>query len=281
MTKRFTNRLEVLRQRNLDKSESKLLDDIERFGWGVMHIREDPCVPGWAFTVGVFDTLGQAEIIVTGLKEDLAHSVLNDVAGRLRNGARISDSSRESGVLADVEVEFRTLDRKWVTQAMGWAKWFYGSDQFPVMQCVYPDLDGRFPWDNGFNESWRSRQPLLFKDAPETDVERQFWEANEKGSAYEGWVFSDPPHTGVFTTKLINEQKEPITFVSHDVSDGAWQFHGDSESGSPVLICFHHIIERDPAIKELVDLPRGWQARRSKVGDPWKRELAPPEEEDQ
>lgn len=153
---------------------------------------------------------------------------------------------------------------------MGWARWFYGDVQFPVLQCVYPDLANTFPWEAGFTKEWRSRQPLLFASATETAVEKRFWEANEKGSVYEGWVFEDGPHLLIFTTKRINEQKEPITYVYHD-DGGDWQFHGPSDSPpeSGVAICFHHIVDHDSTIKELADLQQGWCARRDKVGDPW------------
>ena len=32
---------------------------------------------------------------------------------------------------------------------MGYALWFYCEDEFPVFQCVNPDLNNRFPWDDG------------------------------------------------------------------------------------------------------------------------------------
>jgi len=207
MPKRFTDRLKVLRGRELDKSESKLLDDIEKFGWSVMHIRPEHGIPGWSFTIGVYDTVGKPEIITVGLKDTVAHSVLNDAAKRLQKGTDFPDRHREADLLSNVDCEFRTLDPRWISPAMGWAKWFYGSDHFPVMQCVYPDLKGTFPWEADFDKSWRPRQPLLFAGAPETEVEKRFWEANEKGSVYDGWVFSDAPHTGVFTTHSVNKPR--------------------------------------------------------------------------
>jgi hypothetical protein len=74
---------------------------------------------------------------------------------------------------------------------------------------------------------------------------------------------------------------EPILYVYHDQEDGAWQFHGPGESNleSAVLVCLHHIVDKDPSITELVDLPLGWYAVREKVTDPWKREISPPHSE--
>jgi len=35
---------------------------------------------------------------------------------------------------------------------MGWATWYNGNADFPVLQAVYPDLENRFPEDEGFTE---------------------------------------------------------------------------------------------------------------------------------
>jgi hypothetical protein len=65
------------------------------------------------------------------------------------------------------------------------------------------------------------------------------------------------PPTGVYTTKRIMKNEEPITYVCHDLHDGAWQFHGPSDSppGSATLVCFHHIVDNDRSIGELSGLP--------------------------
>ena len=36
-------------------------------------------------------------------------------------------------------------------------------------------------------------------------------------------------------------------------------------------VCFHHPIDADPSLKELVDVPLGWYAKRAKPGEPWIR----------
>jgi hypothetical protein len=51
-----------------------------------------------------------------------------------------------------------------------------------------------------------------------------------------------------------------------------------SDGGGPVLSCFHHPIDHDPSLGELADLPIGWYAERTKVGEPWARKLHPSDE---
>ncbi|MFL5577733.1 MAG: DUF4262 domain-containing protein [Gemmatimonadaceae bacterium] len=49
---------------------------------------------------------------------------------------------------------------------VGFARWFYGGDDFPVLQVVYPDRTGRYPWEDGVAEGFRAVQPVL-ADGPE------------------------------------------------------------------------------------------------------------------
>ncbi len=53
--------------------------------------------------------------------------------------------------------------------------------------------------------------------------------------------------------------------MTHDRSDGAWQILGESgiEGGGPELACLHHIVEKDPTLDELADLPKGWYPERT------------------
>ncbi len=72
-----------------------------------------------------------------------------------------------------------------------------------------------------------------------------------------------------------------MTYVSHDVEDGAWQFLGDSMAREelPLMSCFHHLIDNAPSLVELADLPLGWWAERAKPGEPWHRHQHDPEEQ--
>jgi hypothetical protein len=180
-----------------------------------------------------------------------------------------------------VECEFKEVERRpEALRVLGYATWFYRPDPFPVFQCIYPDLKNNFPWEESFDASWRKRQPLLFVSAESTRLERDFWAFHDSESSLYRWQFSDSPHTGVYTTKRIMNKEEPITYVTHDLDDGAWQFHGPSDSPpeSAILVCLHCILDWDPSIASLHDLPLGWQASRENPSSPWTREPLPPGE---
>lgn len=265
-----TARTRKFRATELSKEDERTIGHIEEFGCSVVNLKRTEYGLGWAYTIGVFDTCGKPEIIAVGLLPETAHCALNEAARLLRAGVNLS-KGRHRDLVGEVECEFRPVDAGWIRQLMGWALWYYEGTDFPVLQLVYPDHKNRFPEDDGFETKFE--QPLMQPGAPMTRVENDFWASTDPKSSLFNWKFPDPPHRQAFLSETVHNGTEPVTYVSHDEEDGAWQFLGDSmaDGGGPVLSCLHHPIDNDPSLAELADLPLGWYAERAKVGEPWVR----------
>ena len=93
------------------------------------------------------------------------------------------------------------------------------------------------------------------------------------------WPFRDPENVAVFTVRGIVRDGHPILRVAHDVEDGAWQFleWDTPEEKDAMILAFSEIVELDPTVRELADLPLGWRAIRRNGHDPWHREPNPNE----
>jgi len=74
MTEQKKSRMTLHRETNLEADERKLVDDIEKYGYGchVVHVKPQQPIPGWSYTIGLYETLQQPELIVVGMKQDLA-----------------------------------------------------------------------------------------------------------------------------------------------------------------------------------------------------------------
>ena len=241
-------------------------------------ISADQVTPSFAYTVGIFDVIGAPEIITVGLSQETAHHALNEAFRRMLAGTNLANG-RHKNMVGDVEVEFRTVHSKWLHHIMLRTDWFYDSEEVPVLQLIYPDLQNRFPEDPEFDPAFT--QPFLTADAVEHETTASdLWLAYDKSSSLSRWKFQDRPHIGVYLSQTVNDGLEAVTYVSHD-ADGDWQFLGDkmSDGGGPVLSCFHHPIDADRTLEELHDLPSNWYAVRENVGAPWERFEHPPSEE--
>ena len=89
------------------------------------------------------------------------------------------------------------------------------------------------------------------------------------------WPFADPKNVAVFTTTQVLRLRQPILHVSHDAEEGAWQFHTGAQpvsAADAMIVALSEMVEHDPSISELADLPCGWFAERDGVGSPWRRD---------
>ncbi|MFD0784958.1 hypothetical protein ACFQZ8_13715 [Micromonospora azadirachtae] len=73
-------------------------------------------------------------------------------------------------------------------------------------------------------------------------------------------------------TLEVFERREPVLLVSHD-ADGLWQLVGSTPAdGTGKLGHLFHAIDEDPTLMDILDLPPGHRANRSRPGEPWTRD---------
>ena len=73
------------------------------------------------------------------------------------------------GDIADgLEVVFLPVALPAYNEYLGYANWFYADlpAPYPALQMVWPDPNGVFPWQPGYDARFRRAQPLL-GEAPE------------------------------------------------------------------------------------------------------------------
>lgn len=269
---------ELLARKDLTELDRKVVNGIEEFGSFILTVTNAAEEPGgYSYTVGAFDASGVPELITVGLRASTGHYLLDAAVELGRKGVDLS-KGHHRGLIGDVECEFRPVDRKWVRHLMNFANWYNeGRGDVPVLQAVYPDLENRFPEDPDFDI--RFEQPLLQPDAPETMVSRDLWTKQDPNSSINNWKFADGPHSLAFVSNTVRAREEDVVYAAHD-SDG-WQFLGESMAGGggPAIVCLHHVIDDDPTIAELADLPVGWCAERDAAGEPWSWSEKPEEDE--
>ena len=90
------------------------------------------------------------------------------------------------------------------------------------------------------------------------------------------WPFEDPPNVAVFTTRQVINKAQPILYVSHDEEDGGWQFHMGKEVSEQDarVVSLKSIVNLDPSVTQLANLPYGWIAIRGNLAEPWQRQQA-------
>ena len=75
---------------------------------------------------------------------------------------------------------------------------------------------------------------------------------------------------GVIVCEHIFKAEKPVLYVVH--RENSWQFlcGGENESVDDAkMVGIGHLIDRDPTLNHLADLPIGWDAERTTINDGW------------
>lgn len=116
--------------------------------------------PTFVYTVGLHEA-GHPEIIEFGLPYKVAGPILNDLAAQIRAGKVFWPYLEYLEVVADYPVIFIPVDDS--SEHLTLANAFYGrpgAGPIPALQMVFPDMAGRFPWEEDYDLDPRT-QPLL------------------------------------------------------------------------------------------------------------------------
>jgi hypothetical protein len=77
---------------------------------------------------------------------------------------------------------------------------------------------------------------------------------------------------GCWVCSHVLTHARPALFVARE--DGEWQFTcgaADHDPDDSHVVCVGHLIDQDRSLSECADLPDGFEAERSAVGEPWIR----------
>src|SRR5262245_53720728 len=144
-----------------DEHHDQLMENIRKFGCQVMHIAEEDDLPPFAYSIGIQFSSAAPEVIVIGLKRSLAHSIVNEYNRRVREGERFVPGQRYAGFLGGFEIEIAAVHKSHYDEYFGTAYQLYDGPNFDVLQIVWPNTSGVWPWDKEASEWLRQHQPLL------------------------------------------------------------------------------------------------------------------------
>lgn len=153
-----------------DRLRDWLVDTSERHGAAVLHVPEEQDRAPHSFSVGAWRRFGKPELVVIGLPEQVAQSVIDTYVERVSRGERFTPGRLYEGFLAEQPVTFERVARSHYPEYLGSAVLVHGGDDFPALQLLLPTPDtGLFPWSERAPEGFAAYQPVLTESgAPES-----------------------------------------------------------------------------------------------------------------
>ena len=150
-----------------DEAEKKAISNVKKYGLHIIQVFGAENYPQFSYTIGLYENYLHPEIIIIGLRHELAQVLLNNMAHDIKNGKTYHVGEFHEGVLDNFLCYFGEVPKNQYKDHVGWATWFYEGCHFPLIQCVYPTVEGKFPWDKGFPEEARFYCQMLIEPPKE------------------------------------------------------------------------------------------------------------------
>jgi len=154
-------------------------------------------------------------------------------------------------------VQLRTIHPSWHEPLFETLCAYYGRTDIPVRQVVWPDRDGRWPWDEAATDTCRDRQPRAWLPVPEHPDGG--WRL--VGELAVDWPFASlQPDTVVMASPAVQDGRVPIVAVTHDAQDG-WDFLDERGYTDEAVgwIHFGRLYRAQPWLVRFADLPADTQ----------------------
>ena len=224
---------------------------IEKYGLSVVMIESTEYLPSFAYSIGLKETYNHPEIISFGLSPQLLHEIINDVVEIIKKEGIINTEKEYDNIFQNSRAKFLQIDKRNIEDYFGVAIKYYDNSEFEGLQLIWTDRKNKFPWENGFEEEFKFKQPLLDRNAE--------------------FKFREERNLGIFTTSEWLKNNEQILRVVHD-EDGDWQFlTEDFDFQNGKLVTLEKMVLKDKTLNEIFDLEYGEEAERDFIGGKWKR----------
>ncbi|UDY37847.1 DUF4262 domain-containing protein [Dermatobacter hominis] len=157
---------DVFPDRNMDHLD-KLSWVIEDQGWVAVPVDAQEGPPpraGYTYTIGFTTTFGRPEVAIFGLRAVAARGLLGLIADQHAGGVELPVDAVFIGLLEnDLPCALLPVDLAEHGELFPDATALLDrtGESWEVLQFVWPDRNGRFPWDEGYDERLRVAQPIV------------------------------------------------------------------------------------------------------------------------
>ena len=123
---------------------SQIRQAIETIGWHSIAVF-DAGVP-FMYSQG-FRKLQHPDILVSGLPPAVAHQFIGDIFTLVQGGAAFVPGIKYDTIAEGYDAQVREVHPTWRDELCIITGAVYGNHNFDVLQLIYPDRYGRWPWN--------------------------------------------------------------------------------------------------------------------------------------
>ena len=128
----------------------KIDDDIEEFGYHVTYVMEEKDFTPFGYSTGLYKNFGIPEVFVSGLPNGLTNTLITNYAEVFKDKS-IPFHKKLDNLIDRFQVYITPVDSSKLEERVLASIRLYDGLDFKSVQIIYPDLEGYFPEEPGYN----------------------------------------------------------------------------------------------------------------------------------
>ncbi|MGO9380297.1 MAG: DUF4262 domain-containing protein [Dissulfurispiraceae bacterium] len=137
----------------------KLLNyNIRTNGFGILYSFAE--LPSFAYSAGIEENWCHPELIVFGLGYSSSTRLITETANLIRGGTSFTDQNGHYRI-GDINVRFLEVPNNSAKQYLRETTSYYREKKFRVLQLLWSDEQGFFPFDHQCSDEVKRIQPIL------------------------------------------------------------------------------------------------------------------------
>ena len=140
---------------NIDEEKKRLFlkridDDIEKYGYHVTYVMEEKDFTPFGYSTGLFKNFGIPEVFVSGLPNGLTNTLITSYAEIFKDKS-IPFNEKLDNLIDRFLVYLIPLETSLIEEKVLASLRLYDGIGFDSVQVIYPDLNGIFPGEEGYD----------------------------------------------------------------------------------------------------------------------------------
>jgi Domain of unknown function (DUF4262) len=127
-------------------NDTKIVENVKEYGWHIINVFGDESHKQFSYTIGLFKSFNAPELFISGLDGNVASAVINNIGDEIAKGFKIIPKVENNDFFTGYSCYFDFVDRSKYDTYFSKAVWFYQGNDFPVLQCVWPNKIHLYPW---------------------------------------------------------------------------------------------------------------------------------------
>lgn len=128
----------------------KVRENIENFGYNITYVFGDEESLPFCYSTGIYKSFDIPELFISGLPQNLSSELINNYVDSFTKTQIVTDIKIKTLIdifpIILINVENERLEEYALS-----TKRFYGDEKYTYLQLIFPDTNGYFPFEEGYN----------------------------------------------------------------------------------------------------------------------------------